>query len=380
MPSTGAAIDVVGVVTLTLALLLCLAGAFCVAYVLYFHHKVGKERRLVLRDFDSPWVVRIVLVGFSISWGLCELLRLPLLRRKGWLLHGLDFAWQANLCRFHVVSSIGFWEAGFFLTALFLVHWSLHSRPYFSRILNCRALTISVISCLPLFLLQLLVVVTSSSFQFQKAYNETNEGYGGILPSYFTRSFVEADNETDGHLALCTYPFFSVLLLALFGLVFVVLFCYLGLRMLHLAINRQLRTRIYVLLLVVGVFLPVHVLFLGISVRSKPGKPVHEILRFIGFLTLLLCTLVGEWILVVLPIGDALAVHFLFENRLQSYGTSPLETLGSSMAVFSSDDEVAPQVARQSFLGSHISSSEIDSELSNKEFALTFGRKLLPRV
>ena len=44
MPLTGSAVDVLGVATLVLVLLLVCAGLGCIAYVLYFRARIRKER------------------------------------------------------------------------------------------------------------------------------------------------------------------------------------------------------------------------------------------------------------------------------------------------------------------------------------------------
>ncbi|KAG6543521.1 hypothetical protein Mapa_015015 [Marchantia paleacea] len=275
MPLTSSAVDAFGVVTLVLVILLCLVGVFCVAYVLYFRSKIRKEQLVALRDFNSLWIVRIILIVFAILWGLGELLRLPLLRREGWLLHSLSFQWQANMCRAYILISLGFLEPCYFLTALFLVHGSLRNAPFTPR-----------------------------------------KSWNGKL-------------------------------------------------------------RVYGLVLAVVFLLPVHVLFLGFSVLSRPSEPVFEAMGFMGFLTVLLCTTVGEGILVIRPIADALAVRWVFESAekkrrhaIEEVSAEPLLVSLSSLSVFGTDRDDAALLARQSLLREAVGNVDRNSDPAMKEVSL----------
>ncbi|KAJ7549291.1 hypothetical protein O6H91_07G048100 [Diphasiastrum complanatum] len=251
MPLTSATVDAFGIVTLALIVLICCVGVFCVVYVLTFRSKINRRGRFyALRDFNSPWRVRIILVTFAVLWGLTELIRLPLLRRKGWLFHSLRFQWQANLCRLYALFSLGFAEPCFFLTALFLVRGSLREAPFTPRRRwNSKVIAFVLGFCLPVFVLQLLFVVISPALKFHKGYKEDREGYEKI-PPYFTRTFLELE-ANNRRVAACAYPLFSSLVLALFAVSFLIYFLYLGWKMMLVVINRKLQARVYSLVLVV---------------------------------------------------------------------------------------------------------------------------------
>lgn len=367
MPLTGAATDVFGIGTLVLVILCCGAGALCSVYVFLFHFKVSKEL-LPLRDFDSPWVVRVVLIGLCVLWSLGELFRLPWLRKSDGILHNVDLKIQGNLCRLHVVWSVGIMEPGFLLTLLFLIKGSLHQTSSASRNFNSRALILMGLFCSPIFILQLLLVLTSHS--------GNQEGFGGSIPTYFTKCFEVMYDDAMTPYALCTYPLFSILLLGLFSCGFVLYFSCLGLSMIRHVVNRKLQKRVYSLLLAVVIILPLHVSFLGCSVRVKPSETAHEVLLFLGFLALLLCATGGLAILVILPVADALAVHRFFKRRDKRgrgrlFCTSPAEPFGRAIsAVVSDDDEPPHHFATHSLLGA-VSSTGTDAGSSSRA-SLTF--------
>lgn len=360
MPQTSSASDVLGIGTLVLVVLCCCVGACCLAYVLFFHFRVGKERQPLLRDFDSPWIVRMVLICFSVLWTLGELLRLPWLRGKDRILHNMGLSSQENLCRFHVVWSIGLMEPGLLLTVLFLVQGSLKEAP---RHLNGRVLLFMFLSCLPVFILQFVFAAAGRG--------ESNRGFGSELPSYFTGSYKVVGEDEGSQLALCNYPLFSILTLGVFSIVFVVYFARLGYQMLCHVINRRLRLRVYWLVLTVILFLPLHVTLLGVTVRLDPNRTVHEVLMFLGFLTLLLCVAAAMGVLVVLPVADAIAVHYFFRSRdqsWQSFSASPVEVFGRSPpAALSDNDDSLHNGAQRSLLGSigtDVGSSSRDGSLT----------------
>ncbi|KAI5062721.1 hypothetical protein GOP47_0023260 [Adiantum capillus-veneris] len=365
MPQTSSASDVLGIGTLVLVVICCCVGACCLAYVLFFHFRVGKERQPLLRDFDSPWVVRLVLICLSMLWTLGELFRLPWLREKDRMLHNMGIGSQENLCRFHVVWSVGLMEPGLLLTVLFLVQGSLQEAP---RHLNGRVLLLMCLSCLPVFVLQLSLAAAG--------HGSSSKGFGSALPSYFTRSYKVIQEGSNSQLALCNYPLFSILALGIFSMVFVFCFARLGYRMLCHVINRKLRMRVYWLLTTVLLFLPLHVILLGVTVKLDPNRTVHEILMFLGFLTLLLCVAAAMGVLVILPVADAIAVHYFFRSRDQSwqnFSASAVEAFGGSPPPTGvSDNEDSPNNAARSLLLGAPSASGTDVGSSSRDGSLTF--------
>uniref|UniRef100_A0A7I4BXD2 Uncharacterized protein n=1 Tax=Physcomitrium patens TaxID=3218 RepID=A0A7I4BXD2_PHYPA len=295
-------------------------------------------------DFNSLWIVRIILIALAILWSLVELLRLPLLRRPNWLFHSLSFRWQANLCRFHILSSLGFLEPCFFLTALFLVHGSLRKAPFTPRkSWNGKVVALILMCCLPVFLFQLFFVVISPRIEFKEGtgYILENEGYGGKVPYYFTQAFEKVIMDAK-EVAMCRYPLWSTLVLAGFGILYSAYFLLLGWRMVGVVINRYLQRRLYGLLGALLLLLPLHVMFLGLSVLSKPTHLPFELLSFFGFIMVLLCSTIGEGILVIRPIADALAVTWVMYTPSESGRDSDVPGEGAvsvSMSVFGSDDD-----------------------------------------
>lgn len=282
------------------------------------------------------------------------------------MLHNMGISSQENLCRFHVVWSVGLMEPGLLLTVLFLVQGSLQEAP---RHLNGRVLLLMLLSCLPVFILQLSLAAAG--------HGSSSKGFGSALPSYFTRSYKVIHEGSDTELALCNYPLFSILALGVFSMVFVFCFARLGYRMLCHVINRKLRMRVYWLLTTVIFFLPLHVTLLGATVRLDPNRTVHEILMFLGFLTLLLCIAAAMGVLVVLPVADAIAVHYFFRSRdqsWQSFSASPLEAFGRSSQGGVSDNEDSPgNLARGRLLGAlSVGTTGTDNGSSSRDGSLTF--------
>lgn len=299
MPLTSSVADAFGAVTLGLVLLFVLAGVCCLAYVLYFRSQTRRENLHKFRDFNSPWMIRTVLILFQILCVLGELSRIRLFKTHLFL-HSLSSKWQANVCRFHLVASLGFTEPGFFLTLYFLVHRSLRHEA------NIRVFTFVLLLCLPTIIAEVCINVINPSIEIlEKGYF----GNEGKIPKYFTAAVLE-----EGNMEFCTYPLLSIIVHGVFVSAFVSCFLYVGLKIISLAINKSLERRVWVMILAVVVFLPLRVLFLGFTVMSKPGDLAFEVLAFLGFLAMLFSTSVCVIISVLRPIADSLAVHWIFES------------------------------------------------------------------
>lgn len=339
MPLTSPVADAFGAVTLVLVLLFVLAGLCCLAYVLYFRSQTRRENLHKFRDFNSPWMIRTVLVLFQILCVLGELSRIRLFKTH-WLLHSLSLKWQEKVCRFHLMASLGFTEPGFFLTLYFLVSRSLRHEA------NRRVFIFVFLLCLPTIIAQVCVNVINPSIEIQK------EGYEGKIPKYFTAAILE-----EGNKQFCTYPLLSIIVHGVFVSSFVSCFLYVGLKIISLAINKSLERRVWLMILAVVVFLPLRVLFLGFTVLSKPGELAFEVLAFLGFLAMLFSTSVCVVISVLRPIADSLAVHWIFESRefgtrQQQLNIIPMEPFSLPISGFLSDNDDDFSVgASQSLLG-----------------------------
>eukprot|EP00252_Welwitschia_mirabilis_P000662 TRINITY_DN10637_c0_g1_i1.p1 TRINITY_DN10637_c0_g1~~TRINITY_DN10637_c0_g1_i1.p1 ORF type:complete len:349 (+),score=26.79 TRINITY_DN10637_c0_g1_i1:724-1770(+) len=297
---------VLGVTTLGLASLLSLAGLLCILYVLHFRFKTHRCNFFALREFNSFWGIRILLVVFGILWVLTEVTRLPLLRYNGWVFSSVRVQTQVCLCKGYLVLSQGFVEPCFFLTALFLVHGSLNDGFFFHsrRKASARAVFNILVCCLPMFLLQLLIVVLAPGLQ---------KRYAGFFPSSFVEAYEIVQLEESHSVAWCTYPLWNTLVLGAFGVMFGAYFLYICWRMVSLVINKRLQCRVYGLAFVVVLCLPLQVIILVFTVFRRPVGVTFELLCFLGFMISVVTIGLGGGILVVRPISDALAVRRVFD-------------------------------------------------------------------
>ncbi|OAY39692.1 uncharacterized protein LOC110624908 [Manihot esculenta] len=301
MPLTRFATDALGVVTICLVALLVLLGLLCIVYSFYFRSRIRNQGLIQLSYFSGPWIIRITFILFVIWWGFGEIIRLSLLRRDGRVLNALDLKWQETVCKGYIVSNMGFAEPCLFLTLVFLLRAPLQNMEtgILSRKWNRRTAGYVLLYCLPIFALQLFIILIGP--QLRK-----NKGSLQKLPHYFT-STVMIENAADV-IALCTYPLLNTILLGLFATILTVYLFWLGRRILKLVINKGLQKRVYTLIFSVSSFLPLRVLLLGLSVLSKPEHILFEALAFSAFLALVCCSGVCICILVYCPIADSLAL------------------------------------------------------------------------
>ncbi|KAI7731522.1 hypothetical protein M8C21_014786 [Ambrosia artemisiifolia] len=204
MPLTSVLADALGVVTISLVAVLGLLGLLCIVYLLYFRDHIRSQSRNQLRYFSGPWVVRIVFILFAIWWGLGEILRLEFLRRDGRVLHSLDSEWQETVCKCYIVSNLGFSEPCLFLTLVYLLRASLQkaeSGPL-SRKWNFRTVIYILLCVLPLFALQMTVILVGPRFETDLHLNENG---------YLFKITNEHPNDDD--VALCYYPLLSTIFL-----------------------------------------------------------------------------------------------------------------------------------------------------------------------
>ncbi|CAA6673661.1 unnamed protein product [Spirodela intermedia] len=237
----------------TAAALSCTLFLFSLAaisFILHFHLRAsrgeGPRPRRRLRDLNSLWAVRILLAVFACLWSMAELLRLRFLL-PNWL--------HLDLCRGHVLASQGFAEPCFFTTLLFLLRTSVQGKI-----------------CYP------------NAFAMALVLGTTNFSHGGR----------------------CSYPLFSTALLAWFGAAYVPWFVSACWRAAEVVINKRLGVRLYALTSTVVLGICVQVVALALSAFWSPGTAVFQGLRLAAFLGVFSSALVGEWVLVLCPIADAL--------------------------------------------------------------------------
>ncbi|OVA04752.1 hypothetical protein BVC80_1719g88 [Macleaya cordata] len=111
---------------------------------------------------------------------------------------------------------------------------------------------------------------------------------------------------------ICTYPLISTITFGTFAIVYVMFFTLACWRVGTIVINKGLRVRIYMLVFTVLASISAQLVFLASSVFWKSLDLPFDWLGFVVFLSVLLCAVVGEGILVIKPIADAMAVggHF----------------------------------------------------------------------
>ncbi|KAJ4846931.1 hypothetical protein Tsubulata_010333 [Turnera subulata] len=310
MPLRSAAADAFGVVTICLVVILILFGLLCIAYSFYFRSRVHKQGYFQLSYFGGPWIIRITFILFVIWWGLGEIIRLSLLRRKGRALNALELRWQETVCKGYIVSNLGFAEPCLFLTYMFLLRAPLQNLEsgILSRQWNWKTAGYVLLYCLPVFVLQLFVVLIGPQLRKDKSSPQK-------LPHYFTITATHVPQDATDVIALCTYPLLNTILLGVFATVLTVYLFWVGRRILKLVINKGLQKRVYSLILSVSSFLPLRVLLLGLSVLSEPEHLLFEALAFAAFLALLCCAGVCIFMLVYCPIADSLALGALGNVR-----------------------------------------------------------------
>lgn len=298
MPQTSFAAEAFGVVTICLVAILILLGLMCIAFSFYFRSRIHNQGFVQLNYFSGPWIIRITFILFAIWWGLGEIVRLTLLRRA------LHLKWKETVCKCYIVSNMGFAEPCLFLTLVFLLRAPLQrlETGIMSRKWNVRTSGYILLYCLPMFLLQFFVILVGP--QLNK-----NKGSGRKLPHYFT-STAGASSMAGGDddIALCTYPLLSTIILGLFAIILTSYLFWLGSRILKLVINKGLQKRVYTLLFSVLCFLPLRVLFLGLSVLSGPEHFMFEAVVFLAFLALVCCSGLCMCTLVYRPVADSLAL------------------------------------------------------------------------
>ncbi|KAL2342278.1 hypothetical protein Fmac_010218 [Flemingia macrophylla] len=298
MPLSRFAAEVFGVVTICLVAILILLGLMCIAYSSYFRSRIRSQHLHQLKYFSGPWIVRITFILFSIWWGIGEIFRLTLLRST------IHLKWDDTICKCYIVSNMGFAEPCLFLTLVFLLRAPLQELEtgIMSRKWNVKTLGYILLYCLPMFVLQLFVILIGPQL-------DKHKGSGKKLPHYFSSaavvSSIAGENDTT---LLCTYPLLSTILLGLFAIILTSYLFWLGSRILKLVINKGLQKRVYTLLFAVSCFLPLRVLFLGLSVLSGPEHLMFEAFVFLAFLSLVSCAGLCMGTLVYRPVADCLAL------------------------------------------------------------------------
>ena len=357
MPLTRLAADAFGVVTICLVSLLILLGFLCIIYSCYFRSRIHSQGFVQLGYFSGPWIIRITFILFAIWWGIGEIVRLSLLRSEGRVLNAFTLKWQETVCKYYIVSNLGFAEPCLFLTLVFLLRAPLQRMEsgILSQKWNGKTAGYVLLYCVPVFALQLIIILIGPNF---------NKGKSNAfeLPHYFTSTAFHSriKDDDDDDIALCTYPLLSTILLGFFATVLTTYLFWLGRRILNLVINKGLQRRVYTLIFSVSGFLPLRVLLLGLSVMYEPEQVVFEALAFLAFLSLLCCAGVSIWMLVYCPVADSLALRSLLD-------------LEARRRISDDHNETISLIANQSLLGESMGvSPERNSDVSTKRGSISF--------
>ncbi|CAJ1963796.1 unnamed protein product [Sphenostylis stenocarpa] len=306
MPLSRFAAEAFGLVTICLVAILILLGLMCIAYSFYFRSHIHSQGLVQLNYFSGPWIIRITIILFSIWWGIGEIIRLTLLRST------FQLKWPDTVCKCYIVSNLGFAEPSLFLTLIFLLRAPLQDLEtgIMSRKWNVKTSGYILLYCLPMFVLQLFVILVGPQL-------DKNKGSGKKLPHYFSSAAVASSMAGENDTTFCTYPLLSTIILGLYSIILTSYLFWLGSRILKLVINKGLQKRVYALLFSVSCFLPLRVLFLGLSVLSKPEHVMFEAFVFLAFLALACCAGLCMYTLVYRPVADCLALGNLqdFEAR-----------------------------------------------------------------
>lgn len=311
--------DAFGLVTVSLIFIFAILGVLCIVYSVYFRSRIQNQGLSVsdsitrrLGYFNGPWIIRIVLIVVAIWWGFGEVIRLSLLKGDGRLF--TKPAWQKGVCKFYIISNIGFAEPSLLLLIVYLLHASLQKREHgaLNHGWNMKAAGYTFLLCLPMFLVQLTLVLIEPMISNKKHGTEMK------IQKYFTSSTTSTSikssltgTEEVYTYTTCTYPLINTVVLGFFDSVLVIYISCLGYGMVSSVINKGLERRIYFLLFSVVSFFPLRVFLLGFSILPDPGSLVYEAIVFLAFLMLLLCALVGVCMLVYYPVADSLALRNL---------------------------------------------------------------------
>ncbi|PKA54578.1 hypothetical protein AXF42_Ash000413 [Apostasia shenzhenica] len=306
MPLPKVVTDVFGSVTVALFGLTVILGILCIYRCLYFQLLIRRQGLSQLSYFNGPWIMRIVLISVSIWWGFGEVIRLSFLRGEGRPFSSVK--WQKFSCKFYILSNLGFAEPLMFLMLAFLLHAALQKRDSgtLSQRWNVKTFCYIILLCLPLFVLQLVLVFLGPKYNNEEAPRVRKK-----MAKFFASSS-SAENDMN----ICTYPLMSTIFLGFFYVLLISYIFYVGAWMLSFVINKGLRRRICFLVISIIFFLPLRVLLLGFSVLPHVGNLAYEALIFLAFLMLLFCTMVGICMLVYFPVSDSLALRDIACNNV----------------------------------------------------------------
>ncbi|XP_074578802.1 uncharacterized protein LOC141835269 [Curcuma longa] len=296
MPITRFATDAFGILTISLVFLAAVLGLVCIFHSLYFQFCIRRRCYPQLNYFNGPWISRIFLILVSIWWGFGEIIRLSYLKPKIFS----NQAWQKNICKFYVLSNLGFAEPSMFLLLSFLLHSALQKREFgtLSPRWNRKTLFYVLLCCFPILSMHFALVSFGPKYS-----NQVNSAKKRNIARFFRYVASSSNGDT-----ICMFPLLSSIILAVLYVLLSGYIIWICTRLLNLVINKGLRRRIYVLVTPI-ISLPLRVALIALSVLPPPGNALYEGIVFIAFLVLLSSIAVGIFMLVYFPVADSLALR-----------------------------------------------------------------------
>ncbi|KAM0916623.1 hypothetical protein ACQ4PT_009991 [Festuca glaucescens] len=288
--------NIIGVVTIALVSIVSILGIICLSRSVHFQLWIKRRGYQRLSYFNGPWLTRITLIVVAFWWGIGEVLRLTFVNGEGRFTS--DRTWQANVCKFYIISNLGFAEPGLFLMLAFLLSAALQKQELgtLNHKWNRKTIRAMFIICFPSLLWEACVVFIGPRVA-------SDDGQTSNLAKYW----YSASADHQGNVA-CTYPLLSSIFLGAFYIILIIYVMFVGGQMLSLVINKGLRRRIYMLIFATAILLP-RAALLGLSIVPWPGEIAHESLVFVSFLVLMLAAMVGIVILVYFPVADTLGAQ-----------------------------------------------------------------------
>ncbi|PWA95744.1 hypothetical protein CTI12_AA047380 [Artemisia annua] len=274
--------------TLPLILAVLLLSVLSLSFI--FHLRLRSRAACKLREFNHLWTVRVLLVFFISYWAINEIIRLPFFCRRYLFsfMPSLTLSEQDDLCKLHVVFSLGFFEPGFLIALLFIIKESLKEQST-SEI--CSVLSVFIMS-LPTFILQIIAV-------FFMPFKEK-------FPSVMIQSsLLSVDGEWNKSMT-CTFPLLSSIVFGVFVVVYSVGLLASCWRVVSLVINKNIRLRIKLLGLTVIISLLLQSIFLGVESFSRSSHVWYGGVLLGMFVSLAMSATVAEIVLVIKPILEAL--------------------------------------------------------------------------
>lgn len=287
--------NIIGVVTIALVSIVSILGLICLCCLVYFQLWIRRRGYWWLSYFNEPWLTRITLMFVAFWWGIGKVLRLTFVNREGRLIS--DQTWQENVCKFYIISNMGFAEPGLFLLLSFLLSIALQKQELgtLNRKWNQKTIRTIFILCSPSLIWEACVVFVGGLVAL-------DDGQRSKVSKYrYYASAIHNDEIT------CTYPLLISAFLGAFYIVLIVYVMFVGHQMMSLVINKGLRRRIYMLIFATRILLS-RAILLGLSVLPWPGEVEHEALVFVSFLVLMLAAMVGIVILVYFQVADTFSI------------------------------------------------------------------------